>query len=99
MRTLVALIVGAIILAAAFAATAPATLLAEPLASSTQRRLSLADASGSVWHGRGQLVVTGASFATPVEWHVSPLGLAFGEIRGTLLTDAASSPASFAIGR
>jgi len=99
MRIVVAIVIGAIVLAAALAGTAPATLLAAPIASATQHRVSLADASGTVWHGRGNVVVAATGFVTPVEWHVSPLGLAWGELRGSVVTPESAAPAAFALAR
>ncbi len=78
----------ALLLLAAFAAFAPATLLDARLQSATEGRLRLADASGTVWMGRGLLTDELRTWFVPVGFGVDPRSIMRGETRMTLRAPA-----------
>jgi len=71
---------GIVLLVAAIAAFAPATLLDAPLAGSTQRRLRLVDATGPWWRGRGTLTSADGAARIPVSWKLDGVALARGSL-------------------
>lgn len=85
MKRLAVLAVVVLLLLAAFAAFAPAALLDARLDSATQGRVRLADASGTVWEGRGLLTDELRTWSVPVSFGVDPRSILRGEARMTLL--------------
>jgi general secretion pathway protein N len=84
------------LLAIAFAVTAPANLLDGRLSAASQGRLRIADASGTVWNGSGDLVLLPHGTRRAIAWHIDGWPLLAGELRGNVRTNgAASSPAAF----
>lgn len=76
-------------------ASMPATWMAERVATETQRRVLLADASGTMWHGSATLALTagaGSQTATVLpgrlSWDVAFWPLLTGTLRMVLLQDA-----------
>jgi hypothetical protein len=68
-------------LVAALAVFAPATLVDRRLAHATAGKLRLADASGTVWQGRGIVTDGGGRFGIPVAWRASRAALLRGGVR------------------
>ena len=91
-RALVLVACVAVLLAAA-AALAPATLVNPLLQDASRGNLSLAEAEGTVWNGRGILGVSTAA-RIPLAWHLDPLPLLKGEAHVTLVppTPPGSAP-------
>lgn len=99
MKTLLAVAVAIVLLAAALAITAPASLLDARLEALTAGRLRLADASGTLWNGTGELVLMPRGTRRAVDWHLAAWPLALGELRGTVAIDDATAPrAAFVYG-
>ena len=98
MRTGIA--VGACVLffALALAIRAPAALVDSRLQAISGGSARLADASGTVWNGRGALWLA-PGYATPrFEWHLDAWPLLAGELHGWLVGEHGGEPrASFAI--
>lgn len=84
---------GALVLLAVFVAAvacfAPATLVDRELAARTGGQLRLADASGTMWRGRGALVPSNGRWSIPVAWKLDPLALV-ARVVDAELTDGAS---------
>jgi hypothetical protein len=80
LKSLLKLATGIVLLVAAIAAFAPATLLDAPLADFTQRRLRLADATGPWWRGRGAVTSADGNARIPVSWRLDDAAL----VRGSL---------------
>jgi hypothetical protein len=101
MRFLLALIALVLLLAAAFAAFAPATLVEREIAQRASDRVHLTGAEGTIWAGRGELTVTGSDIRLPIAWRIDvPASLAHGELRGSLSTEpGAAQSARFELGR
>lgn len=86
-------------------ACAPATWLAERVASQTQRRVLLADAAGTIWHGSATLALSagaGSQTATVLpgrlEWDVAGWRLLTGTLRVVLAHDEAmAAPVALAV--
>lgn len=78
MKSLLKLVTGIVVLVAAIAALAPATLLDAPLAALTQRRLRLADATGPWWRGQGTVTSADGAVRIPVSWTIDGAALARG---------------------
>ena len=62
-----------VLLVAAFAAFAPASLADARLDAATRGRLRLADATGTVWRGAGVLTDAHGTWRLPIAWRASPL--------------------------
>jgi general secretion pathway protein N len=78
------------IFAIAVVALAPATLAAPWIERASRGAVVLADADGTLWHGRGTLVAGAARL--PFGWTLDPWPLLRGELRVSLLPfDAAAS--------
>lgn len=101
---------GLCVYAAALVVIAPATLLDAELDHATGGRLRLAEASGSLWSGAGQLELLdpgdGAGVARPLSWRFRPASLLRGRVEYEVgLGDAAPafpvtiSPAGLEIAR
>jgi general secretion pathway protein N len=100
MRRGLAFAAGGLLLAVALAIEAPATLVDGRLASATDGRLRITDASGTLWNGAGDLVLLPSGARRPLAWHIDAWPLVFGELRGTIAMDVPTAqPAEFAYGR
>jgi|SRR5215470_2584421 len=98
MRTGIAVAVAVVALVAAVIFEAPASLLDARLASISQGRVRIANAAGTLWHGSGDLVLSGRPHQG-VAWQIDPWPLLHGELRGSLKDAASSRPiASFDAG-
>jgi general secretion pathway protein N len=73
-----------VLLLVAVAVFAPASLLDARLDAATQGRLRLADASGTVWRGRGVATNAQRTWSLPLGWKVDPLRLVRGDVGITL---------------
>jgi hypothetical protein len=80
MKTLAALAAVALLLIAAVAHFAPATLVAARLAAATQGQLRMADASGTVRSGRGVITSETSTWSLPVGWDIDRWSLAHGNM-------------------
>lgn len=78
-------------LLAALACFAPATLADGRLARLTEGRLRLADAEGTLWHGRGMLTEPRGTWRIPIAWRLAPGALATGRLVIDLVTDEAAA--------
>lgn len=92
MRTLLRVVLGAVVLAAACLLLAPASLLDAPLARRTGERLRLADASGFWWRGRAVLAARDDPLRIPVAWRVALAPLVGGAIVVTFDGDVPAMP-------
>ena len=77
-----------VLLVAAFAALAPATLVDARVAALTRDRVRLAQASGTVWSGEGRLCEAAGRWCIPVAWRVEPAALFRGALDVTLVPRA-----------
>jgi hypothetical protein len=84
MRALAAVIGFLLLLVAAAAALAPATLADSQLARASGGALRIADARGTLWRGRGRLTPADAQWQVALHWRLSPLALAQGRVVATL---------------
>jgi len=84
MKPFAALVGFAVLLLAAAAALAPASLLDARLDTATQGRLRLADAAGTIWSGRGLVTIPQRTWSLPISWKVDPRSLARGDMVITL---------------
>ena len=92
-----AVVAGALLLAIATAIEAPATLLDGRIAAATNGRMRLADATGTIWNGAGDLVLLPTGTRRALAWHIDAWPLITGEVRGTVAMDAGGAPrATFA---
>ena len=80
MRRALVVVAGAALLACAIVALAPAGLLDRLVASRTDGRLRLADASGLWWRGRGVVTASTTGARLPIAWRVRVLALAGGRL-------------------
>lgn len=71
-------------------AMAPATLAGAAVARESRGMLSLADAQGGFWHGRGTLAA-GPSFRLPLAWSIDPWPLLRGELHLRIIPATASA--------
>jgi general secretion pathway protein N len=84
------------LLALAFALTAPASLVDGRVAAASEGRLRIADATGTVWNGSGDLALFPQGVRRAIAWHIDAWPLLLGELRGNVWTEgSASSPAAF----
>lgn len=74
----------AVLVLAAAAALAPATLLDMRLDAATQGQMRLANAQGSIWNGRGLVTNAQRTWSLPIAWKVAPLEMARGRYVITL---------------
>jgi hypothetical protein len=84
MRAVIALVALAL-LVVAFVATAPATLLDRRLASDTDGRLRLAQATGTVWSGSGRIADADGRWQVPLAWRIDPVAMLRGALSVTLI--------------
>lgn len=87
MRLWLAVLGGVALLAAALVVTVPASLLDARLASISGDRVRIADATGTLWRGSGDLVASGSGVREHIAWRLEPWALLRGEARGTITTD------------
>jgi peptidoglycan/LPS O-acetylase OafA/YrhL len=80
MRSFAVLIAFALLLLAAAAVFAPATLLDARLDTATQGQLRLADTAGTVWNGRGLVTNAQHTWSLPLSWKVDLLSLVRGDM-------------------
>ncbi|WP_149137158.1 type II secretion system protein N [Cupriavidus campinensis] len=98
-------LLGVATVAVTVAACAPAAWLAESVASRTQRRVLLADAAGTIWHGSATLALSagsGSQTATVLpgrlEWNVAGWPLLAGTLRVALAhSEAMAAPVTLAV--
>jgi hypothetical protein len=76
-----------LMLLAALAAFAPATLVDARLARLTEGRLRLADAEGPWWRGRGMLTDAAGTWRVPVAWRIVPGALVAGRLGVEFVAD------------
>jgi hypothetical protein len=79
MKPFALMVAFALLLLAAVAVFAPATLLDSRLDTATQGQLRLADATGTAWNGRGLLTNAQRTWSLPVSWKVDPFALVRGD--------------------
>jgi hypothetical protein len=99
MRFLLALAIAAALLAGALLVAAPATLLDARLAALSDGHLRVANASGTLWNGSGELVLLPAGTRQPLRWHLDAWPLLRGELRVTLAAEGQGVPATVVYGR
>jgi general secretion pathway protein N len=99
MRPWLAVVLGAAMLAGALLATAPATLLDTRVAALSDGRLRMADASGTIWNGSGELVVLPTRTRQPLHWRLAAWPLLGGEVRASLGGAANATGATLVYGR
>lgn len=92
MKSAAGAIIGFVLLLAAIAAFAPASLIDRRLSSIFSGKLRMSDAVGTVWNGSGILTDATGSWRMPVGWSVSVPALAREALRITLLPIAGASP-------
>ncbi|MEO8754795.1 MAG: hypothetical protein ABI624_19180, partial [Casimicrobiaceae bacterium] len=85
-------VAGIVLLLAAIAAFAPATLVDRRLAVASSGKLRLADAAGTVWNGTGMLTDATGAWRVPVGWALSASAIARGTISVALLPVAGVTP-------
>jgi general secretion pathway protein N len=90
--------IGAVLLAAALAIEAPATLLDRRVEALTDGRVRIAAATGSVWHGSAELTLLPDGARIPISWRIDPMPLLRGELGGSLSVAGSSRPAQFTVG-
>ena len=88
MRPLFVVAVAACLLAAAVAMEAPATLVDRQLDTLTDGRLRVANSSGRLWNGSGELTLLPYGARVPVAWHIDMLPLLRSRLNGTLTPGA-----------
>lgn len=85
MRRLALVVVLLVALAVAVVAFLPASLVDGRLAAMTEGRLRVAEASGTVWNGRGILADASGTWRVPFGWRIDPLDVLRGKHEITLL--------------
>lgn len=78
MKRVLVTVMGVLVLAAAIAAFAPASLVDARLASLSRGAARVSDAQGTVWRGRGVLTSPDGGWRVPVEWTVDPVAMLSG---------------------
>ncbi|HKW81110.1 MAG TPA: type II secretion system protein N [Casimicrobiaceae bacterium] len=97
MRVWLAIAVAALLLVAAAALEAPASLLDGRVASMSAGHVRIAAATGTLWHGSGELVLLPGGARTPLAWTIDPSALLRGILAGTAKFDAAARAAGFEV--
>ena len=90
---------GAILLAAALAIEAPASLVDHRVADLTDGRIRIAAATGTVWNGSGELALLPDGARIPIMWRLEPIPLLRGGLAGSLTAGDVTRPATFAVER
>lgn len=91
MRRALLILAALVVVVAAVVALAPAALVAVAVEQIGGGTVSLAEAQGTVWQGRGTLDVRKA-LRMPVTWRLDPLPLVRGEIRISIASPVTTSP-------
>jgi general secretion pathway protein N len=99
MRSWLVIGAGAILLAAAAAIEAPASLLDRRVADLTDGRIRIAAATGTVWRGSGELALLPDGVRIPIAWRLEPMPLLRGGLAGSLTAADAYRPATFSVER
>jgi general secretion pathway protein N len=94
MRRAVLFVAGAALFLLALVVTAPASLVDGRLNALSAGRLRMANASGTLWNGAGEVRVPPGNAGVPVSWHIDALPLLWGELRGTLAGSDDTAPAA-----
>ncbi|HEV7413316.1 MAG TPA: type II secretion system protein N [Casimicrobiaceae bacterium] len=90
---------GAILLVAALAIKAPASLLDRRVADLTDGRIRIVAATGTVWNGSGELELLPDGARIPIAWRLEPMPLLRGGLAGSLTASDATRPATFTVER
>ena len=90
---------GAILLVAALAIMAPASLLDRRVADLSGGRIRISAATGTVWNGSGELALLPDGARIPIAWRLEPLPLLRGGLAGSLTAGDATRPATFTVER
>ena len=98
MKAFLAFAAALLLLAIALAITAPASLLDARVAALSDGRLRIAEPSGTVWNGAGDLVLLPRGTRRSVVWHIEAWPLLVGELRGSVAADVSAPPADFVYG-
>ncbi len=99
MRAWLVIGAGAVLLAAALAIEAPATLLDRRVAELTDGRVRIGAATGSLWRGSGEVTLLPDGVRIPVAWRLEATSLLRGGLAGSLVAADANRPATFAVGQ
>jgi general secretion pathway protein N len=94
MRRAVLFVAGVALFLLALVVTAPASLVDGRLDTLSAGRLRMANASGTIWNGAGEVLVLPGTAGIPMSWHIDALPLLWGELRGTLASTDDAAPAS-----
>lgn len=92
-------VLGAAMLAGALLATAPATLVDTRLSALSDGHLHMADASGTIWNGSGELVLLPTRARQPLHWRLEALPLLRGELRASLGSNPDAAGSTLVYGR
>jgi general secretion pathway protein N len=87
MRAAIAVAAAAVLLAIALAVMAPAALLDARIAALSGGRMRIANATGTLWNGSGELVLLPAGTRRPLSWRLDAWPLLRGDIRGVVAGD------------
>lgn len=79
-----AVLIAMIAFVAALVTLAPATLLDSRVSAATSGQVRLADATGTLWSGRGAITNAQRSWSLPVGWTIDPRSIVRGELAITL---------------
>jgi general secretion pathway protein N len=94
MRPALALAAGALLLAGALLATAPAALLDARVAALSDGHLHMDNTSGTVWNGSGELVLLPAGTRQALHWRLDAWPLLRGEMRAAIVKETAGAPSA-----
>src|ERR1700686_2498358 len=98
MRALFAIGLPVAALALGLVILAPATLVDNRLDTLSAGRLRIANATGTVWNGAGDLSVPAASLRVPFACQTERFPLLWAELHGTV-SEQGTPPAAFVLGR
>src|SRR5207302_5496402 len=100
MRIASAVAVGAAasLLALALVIEAPATLVDGRVEALSSGRVRVANATGTIWNGSGEISLPAAGVRIPVAWSIDAVPVLWGELRGTI-SQSGGPPAAFDLGR
>jgi len=96
MRPWLAIVCGISLLAVALIVEAPASLLELYLAAIAGGRIHVANTSGTLWRGAGELVLADGD-RRRIAWRLDPWALLGGEVRGSLSGEGTAPDARFAV--
>ena len=88
MRPWVTVVCGVVLIAVALFVEAPASVADWRVGAMTGDRLHIANASGTLWNGSGDLVASGSDLQRHIAWQLERWPLLRGELRGTLAMEA-----------